>query len=93
MTDIVHFEKIWEQAETLSSQTHKNATFPSILDELKVVLQDIRENMQSSIDPDTKVSITKKLIGELLYIISAISVREDVDVYSALKEHMESLFK
>ena len=98
---IKHYETLWQDAETLAAQTHGNKTVPAIVEEMKPVIDDLKgytdplnvlatEIVHSEA---IRVSMTKKLVGELLYLVSAVSVRENIDVYSALKEHMESLFK
>lgn len=98
---IKHWEAMWTDAETLAAQTHANKTVEYILEEMIPVINDLKgftntlnvvatEILHSE---EIRKSMTKKLIGELLYLVSAVSIRENVDVYSALKEHMESLFK
>jgi len=93
MTDeIKSFEQLWNEVEKRSLQVNKNDDSIHLLDDIGVILGEIQRNIHedNELPEDIKSSITSDLIGELLYNISTITARENVNIWLALKKHMDN---
>jgi len=93
MTDeIKSFEQLWNEVEKRSLQVNKNDDSIHLLKGINVILDEIQNNLDkdNELPEDIKSSITSDLIGELLYNISTITARENVNIWLALKKHMDN---
>ena len=100
MTDeIKSFDDLWNQAEKRSLQVNKNDSTEYIMKEIENICADIRgiiEPLNASANKilhkeEIQKSITNNLIGELLFMLTTITARENVNIFSALKEHIDNL--
>ena len=93
MTDeIKSFEKLWDEAEKRSLQVNKNDDTAFILYEMEYLLHDIKDNLHqdNELPADIKASITSDVVGKLLFMLSTITARENVNIWSALKKHIDN---
>lgn len=76
---VKHFENLWEESEhtTFLSEIHKDDIFSSLEESLKELKQS--ESKEDNIH----------LIGTILYFISALSKKYDINVYDALLRKMQ----
>ncbi len=85
---IIHFETLFEQAEKVSIQTNKSLNDEQILDQLLDLISTIKQYYKAEFAPEIKSALIKRSLGEILFFISTISMRENIDVYSALKDEI-----
>ena len=88
--NIVHFEQLWDMAEKLSSLEMSDekeifGRISSIVSELK----DIYIVSPNSKDQTLTNAIKSKAIGRLLFAITALSSKEKIDAYAALKDQWQ----
>lgn len=85
---IVHFEELYNQAETLSSQIYKNLSIEELIKDINDLLQNYKEIDISTHPNEVKSSLKKRYLGEILFLITSISDRDKINVYAALKEEI-----
>lgn len=82
---IKHFETLWEEAEALAVTANKELG-------LAELANSIRDLLDSYIGVDSKDEIgfllKKKYLAEILFTLSTISARDNINVYAALKEEL-----
>jgi hypothetical protein len=80
--NLMHFEDLWELSEKISAGSFKDTS--SSLEEIKELCLDFTaiETYPSSIKSEMK----KQIIGKILFALTGISIKENIDVYLALKE-------
>lgn len=77
------FEKLWEKSENYHK--NDNSDISSLIDELTIKL-----NFYKGIDQKIEIPKEEKdkakhlLLGEILFIISNISLKDDINIYSSL---------
>jgi hypothetical protein len=86
----VHFEDLWEKTEAVASLEFKDeaevlARLASNVSELK----DIYRVSVNSNDKNLIKGVKSKAIGRLLYALTALSSKEEIDVYAALKDQWD----
>jgi hypothetical protein len=97
MTDkIKSFDDLWNEAERRSLQVNKNDDSAYIVYEIQNLCSDIKD----SVDPEAleilnKSGIKKPIltdqIGELLFMLTTITARENINIYEALKKYIDNL--
>ena len=89
MSDIKHFEQLWCEAEELSSANFKGKTDIQILEELSSAISafDASSAVQFHTE-EARTSYKSRLIGRMLFVITTISHRENINVYAALQDEM-----
>lgn len=78
---MTHFEDLWNQAEESSKSLESEEVFEKILH--------LGESIYSY-DCDKDQSILKEDIGELLFYLSGLSARYNINVFEVLKQAIES---
>jgi hypothetical protein len=86
----VHFEDLWDKSEKASSPLTSNemeilGKISSVVDEIK----DIYTVGEKSRDKQLLQGMKSKAIGRLVMNIAALSAKENIDVYAALKDQLE----
>jgi hypothetical protein len=71
----MHFEELWEKSESL----HKSSDLESLYTEL-VLKVDLYKKL--GINKDAK----DKMLGEILFTLTGISFKENIDVFKSLYE-------
>jgi hypothetical protein len=89
MTDkIKHFEDLWVDAENLSKEVYKNSSIENLLKSISDLLNEYKETNSSELPEEVKKSLKNRYIGEITFILTSISEKENIDVYGALKNEM-----
>jgi hypothetical protein len=92
MNEIKSFEQLWDEAEKRSIQVNKNDASHYLLDDIRVIINSIISNYNNdNFSKEIKSLIMQNLIGELLFTLSTITARENINIWSALKEHIDKL--
>lgn len=86
--NIKHFETLWEEAEALALKQYKNQSNIKLIEEMIELLKGMAEMEESSSAPEAKVAWNNRRIGEFLFMISVISLRQNINVYNSLKEEI-----
>jgi len=83
----MHFEDLWEQAE--SSHKNKSMSISSIIEELllKINLYQIISEKEMPIDEKQKAK--SRLLGEILLSITHLSLTDNINVFEALTEALQ----
>jgi uncharacterized protein YabN with tetrapyrrole methylase and pyrophosphatase domain len=81
---LMHFEDLWELSEKIAVNYFKEKDAYALLDEIKELCLDFKgiETYPSSIKSEMK----KQILGKILFVLTGISIKENIDVYLALKE-------
>lgn len=91
MGKIVHFEELWDKSEKLASGL--NITEPTeILGKISSVVDEIRDIYKAAANAKDKQLVQgmkSKALGRMLLNISALSAKENIDVYAALKDQLD----
>ena len=81
----VHFEILWEQCENFQKDGTANSTIQQVIDELGMKI-----NLYKAIDTKTEIpdvdrqKVKSRLLGEILLTITAMSLKDNINVYEAL---------
>jgi hypothetical protein len=84
----VHYEDLWMNAEKLAQSLYQTTTNTELFDKIKNILTAITEVDSSKIPNDAKSEMKRRFIGEVLFLLTAFSAKEDIDVYGALKDQL-----
>lgn len=92
MKEVIHFEDLWVKAEDKSKHILKDdkeilGHLSSIVNELK----DIYSVSEKSNDKVLVLGIKSKAVGRLLFTLTALSAKENLDVYKSLKDQLDVL--
>lgn len=79
----MHFEELWEMAE--KSQKQDDPNIQNLLNELmlKIKLYQIIDS-QSNFNEQEKSNMKKTTFGEILYVLTAISLKDNIDSFQTL---------
>lgn len=92
-----HFEELWEQCEKFHQEN--GALNEQIsMQELIMKANFYESMMEKELPQDVKNSMKSRLLGEIIFILTKISLKEDIDTFAALQEtlqykSMEKVFK
>lgn len=86
--DVIHFETLWEMAEKVSIQSQAAFTTDQVIDNIVETIGNLKGFNKPELADEIKAALKKRAIGEVLFLITALSEREKIDVYSALKDEM-----
>lgn len=86
-----HFENLWDESEQHSSKEYENLSTEEIADKIKHILDDYKSINTNNINYSYEVirSLKKRYMGELLFLLTAISMRDEINVYVALQEEID----
>ena len=78
-----HFEELWEEGEKY--QSNNSASSDSLINELIMKLE-LYKKMNDALSPsnDEKASIIFRLYGEILLTLTALSLKDNINVFKAL---------
>jgi len=82
---IKHFETLWEEAEKLSSGMYKDMPTDELIKFVNDLLTGYSEASQIE-SKEISDSLKNKQIGEIVFILTALSLRDNINVYAALQE-------
>jgi hypothetical protein len=88
--NIVHFEDLWLRAEAISKSKFTDVN--SILDNISSLFIDyknIHEIHMKHPDSVMGAPLKEKTIGKIFFAITALSSKEDIDVYTCLKQEYD----
>lgn len=88
MSTIKHFETIWQEAENISSKKLETDNTSNIATEIADLCDNLSAVDEMNADPSAKSSLKKRYIGEILFHLTAISAKENINVYAVLKEQI-----
>jgi hypothetical protein len=87
MNKIKTFEQIWEEAETINP--FKSDNLSQIIENIKLSLSNYNDISISSLPEEIKSSLKSKYMGEVLFFLTGISIRDNINIYVALKKEIE----
>jgi hypothetical protein len=82
-----HFEELWEQCEKFHEENSSDDTVVEIIDDLmlSVTLYKALHEKQQQIPEEDRKNVKSHLLGEILFKLTHLSLRDDVNVFSALE--------
>lgn len=83
---MAHFEDLWEKCEEYHSETTSSDDSESIVKEItmKLGLYDaINRQVDSSVEDKEKAK--SRLLGEILFSLTSLSLKDNINVYEALQ--------
>ncbi len=81
MIDFTHFENLWEYCEFLNKDKFSETIFDELL--MKINLYKAFDSKKEiSIEENQKIKL--RLFGEILYTLTALSFKENINVFDAL---------
>jgi len=86
--NILHFEQLWEQAEQLSVKAFA-AQDKGVIELITSLLEDYRNLIDSELPQEVVVSLRKRCIGEIVFWLTVISAKDNINVYGALMEEIK----
>ena len=84
MNDIKHFEDVWNESESLAARKYKDAPASVIIEKIKTLLGSYDALNTFAESMDVRNTLKRKYMGEILFLISALSIRDDVNIWEAL---------
>lgn len=84
MDDNKHFETVWHEAELLTAKKFKDTSATIIIEKIKTLLGSYNELNTFAESTDIRNTLKKKYMGEIIFLLSALSMRDDVNVWAAL---------
>jgi len=89
MTNIKHFEEIWNEAEALADTKLKATTTEQIISEIVAEFDSYKlYHTKEELSPEIKKLLKQRNLGAIMFLICALAKREDINVYSSLVEEM-----
>jgi hypothetical protein len=85
---IKHFETLWEEGEKLALKQYKDVPNLKLIQDMIELLKSMEDMEMSDASQEAKISWNNRRIGEFLFMISAVSARQYINVYSSLKEEI-----
>lgn len=82
----MHFEELWEKCENLNKEFCQENN-SEILDKLLLQINLYKTlNQKTDIPIDEQKKIRSRIIGEILFALTHLSLNDDINVFSALNE-------
>jgi hypothetical protein len=91
MINIIHFEQLWDQSEAHIAKTHAHTHTSELIVLISALLEEYKKLSSSDIPEEVKVSLKKKYLGEIMFYITGISAKDNINVYAALKEQLKAI--
>lgn len=83
---MMHFEQLWEKCENFHKENSADNTTSFILDNLLLKVGLVKSVLEKNNLPAEELQQAKKLIlGEVLFTLTNLSLKEDVNVFEALQ--------
>lgn len=82
---IKHFEELWNEAEQISIKTMADKDVVSNLIDL---LTSYKSLSVSELPQEVVASLRKRYMGEIVFLLTAISANDNINVYGALMEEV-----
>jgi hypothetical protein len=84
------FEALWEASEAIAAPMYAQQSSEELTKELIDLFDNYKQLDQNTKMPkDVITSLKKHCIGQLLFIITALSGRDGINVYASLLEEMK----
>lgn len=87
--NIKHFEQLWDESEQLTSKVHAAKSNNEILNSILALLNDYKDISTMDVPIELKTSLKHRHMGEIMFLITSIAARDNINVYAALMEEMK----
>ncbi len=84
MTNIKHFEHLWEKCEEYHSSSNQNDTSDALIEELIAKINLYQAIVSRKMPPEDLEKIKSHAFGEILLTLTNLSLKENVNVFEAL---------
>ncbi len=86
---IKHFEELWEQCEDFHKNSLNNSTSQEDLNELSLKFSFYKKLMEKESNEEGLKKAKSRMMGEILFLLTKFSLKDDVNTFTALKEVLE----
>lgn len=84
-----HFEDLWNKSEEIAIHIHKDISSTDVLDHVKVLIENYQDLLTNEAIPNEVVaSLKNRYLGEIVFLLTTISARDNVNVYASLMEEL-----
>lgn len=80
-----HFENLWQEAEEINKKSAPESGTDEILDEL-ILKINLYKAIDKNKDLPNKEEAKSYMMGEILYSLSAISLKDNLNTFKALQD-------
>jgi hypothetical protein len=84
-----HFEQVWHSSEELVSKIHKNTSTEDLIRLITNLLDGYRGLGSSDLQKEIKTSLLGRHMGEIMFLLTAISARDNINVWQSLSEELK----
>ena len=84
MTENIHFENLWEHAENAQQKNASACNTIDIIEELLMKINLYKTSDNKDFDDEQRKSIKSRLMGEILFTLTKLSIKDNIDVYESL---------
>jgi hypothetical protein len=90
----ISFDDLWNQCEELNKNTSANQPLDGVLNELELKVN-LYKTLCEKIPPNAEelAGIKSRAMGEILFTLTKLSLRENINVYAALVDAAQSRSK
>lgn len=86
----IHFEDLWEKCEAFHKAESSQDVSSSLIDELMMKMNLYKViDLKSEIPEEDRQKIKSRTMGEILLTVTQISLKDNINVYEALKVALE----
>lgn len=80
----MHFEELWEKCEKFFQENNSSDEISSLIDELMMKINLYQILDQKPIPPEEKTKMKSLALGEILLVLSNISLKDNINVFESL---------
>lgn len=84
------FEQLWEACEQISAPLYQQQSSSDLIKELNDLFANYKQlDDNLSMPKEVILALKRRCIGQLLFIITHLSAKDDINVYASLLEEMK----
>jgi len=83
-----HFEALWNNAEEITHKMYYGADTMQIIKDLEDQVARLRQIQESNVMPEIKLALKQQKLGEIIFTITALTKRDDINIYEHLQKEM-----
>jgi hypothetical protein len=88
---MIHFEELWEKSEQFYQSNYSDDNSVEILNSISMKINLLQILLQKdNLSKDDMEKAKSQLFGEILLSLTALSSKENIDVFNALQQSLQS---
>jgi hypothetical protein len=85
-----HFEELWEICEKSHQESGENTSHSSILEEISYKVTLYKTISSRDFSPDELIKLKSRIFGEILFSLTNLSLKDNINVFPALNSAFQS---